>query len=133
MKMKYLILISILILSLVMGIIYNTNCKNSMEGLVTLDSQYTEIFPQSKDSNGNYYLQSGYYNIGNNKMALIPNNYIITTDSTGVVSKNPLDFISIKQDKNGNYTVFRVLVCSFGKRSKFQVTAFTWRVTIFIQ
>ena len=64
MKMKYLILISILILSLVMGIFYNTNCKNSMnsknlmEGLITLDSQYTKIFPQSKDSNGNYYLQS---------------------------------------------------------------------------
>lgn len=111
MKMKYLILISILILSLVMGIFYNTNCKNSMnsknlmEGLITLDSQYTKIFPQSKDSNGNYYLQSGYYNIGNNQMALIPNNYIITTDSTGVVTNNQPDFINIIQDNNGNYTV----------------------------
>jgi len=111
MKMKYLILISILILSLVMGIFYNTNCKNSvnsknlMEGLITIDSQYTKIFPQPKDSNGNYYLQSGYYNIGNNQMALIPNNYIITTDSTGVVTNNQPDFINIIQDNNGNYTV----------------------------
>lgn len=105
MKIKYLILISILILSLVMGIFYNINSKNTVECMITLDSQYTKIFPQPKDNSGNYTVSNGYYNIGNNQMALIPNGYIVTTDSTGVVTNNSTDFINIIQDGTGNYTV----------------------------
>jgi len=91
--------------SLVIGLFYNLNEKNTVEGLVTLDTQYMNIYPQLQDNTGNYILQSGYYDTGNNTMALIPNGYVITSDKKGIVTNTDTDFINITQNKNGNYTV----------------------------
>jgi hypothetical protein len=91
--------------SLLFGLFYNSNEKNTVEGLITLNSDYMTIYPKPQDSNSNYYLQEGYYDLGNNKMALCPNGYIITNDFTGVITNITTEFINIKQDKNGNYTI----------------------------
>lgn len=105
MKIFFLPLIFILIFSLVFGIIYNKNKIITIEGLITLESQYMTIYLQPQDKNGNYYLQDGYYNIGNNRMALCPEDYTITSDKTGIYTKNSNNIVNINSDKNGKYTV----------------------------
>jgi hypothetical protein len=91
------------------------------EGMINLDSQYLNMQPQSQDSDGNYYLPSGYYivqsdtsNVDNGRippnMALIPPGYIITPDNTGIfidpsLPANSENIFDIKPDKDNNYNV----------------------------
>lgn len=109
MNKKYIgILFSLLMISLLLGTIK----KNTVEGLVNLDSQYLNIEPQPQDTNGNYYLTPGYYAVGTNKMALIPTpQYKLNPNSTGImldesnVKDNANNIFDVKKDSNGNYTV----------------------------
>jgi len=106
MKFHFLLII-FLIISLIISIFYKTNyLVNSVkEGLSTIDNKFLSIYIQPKDGNGNFFLQKGYYNIGNNNMAAIPDNYVLTSDSTGIITNIQTDFVNVKQDKNGNYNI----------------------------
>jgi hypothetical protein len=75
------------------------------EPMTTLDEKYLYVLSQQMDSQGKYFVPSGYYDIGNNFMATIPPGYTITSDNTGIISNNITDIMQIPQDTDGNYTI----------------------------
>jgi len=100
---KYIILL-VLLLILCLGIqLYFMNVTESMT--TSLDDKYLFVLSQPMDSNGKYYVPSGYYNLGNNTMATIPPGYILTSDSNGIISNNITDIVQIPNDANGKYTI----------------------------
>ena len=102
------LLIVVIIISLGIYIFFNSNTVSYKESLINLDDQYLNILPMEKGTDGKYTLPKGYYNVStldNNVMAKIPPNYIITSDKTGIITTNPSDFITIKKDKDGKFTI----------------------------
>jgi len=117
-KLYIIFLAIVLIISLVASFALSNPLR---EGMIDLDSQYLNVQPQSQDSDGKYFVPSGYYEVQSSTsntdigkgppiMARIPPGYIVTPDRAGILldpslSTNSESIFDIKPDKNNNYNV----------------------------